>query len=98
MSISLGNALPQMDTESRRSLFMSVLNYSFFPLIYYPSVGLGISWLFFQKLKHHKSMLHALAQTTAGFFKFSFGDGFANVSHKGNGLTFVLLDFSRFLS
>lgn len=71
-SIASGNALPQMDTASRRSLFISVMSYSFFPPQAYLFMGLALSWLFFQKLKHHKSMLDALAQTEKMLFFLTF--------------------------
>lgn len=61
-SIASGNALPQMDTASRRSLFISVMSYSFFPPQAYLFMGLALSWLFFQKLKHHKSMLDRMSE------------------------------------
>lgn len=58
---AIGNPSPQLDTASERSLFLSMLSNSFFPPVGYPFMGLVLSWLFFQKLKHHKSMLDRMS-------------------------------------
>lgn len=38
------------------------MSYSFFPPPAYLVMGLALSWLFFQKLKHHKSMLDRMSE------------------------------------
>ena len=61
-SLAVGQQSPQLDLESRRSLFLSAFNSNFVPFFVYLLSALPFSWFCLRKIQSHKLMLDQMSQ------------------------------------
>eukprot|EP00435_Cladocopium_sp_Y103_P053173 s1517_g17.t1 len=61
-SLAVGQQSPQLDLESRTSLFLSEFNSNYVPFFVYLLSSLPFSWFCLRKLESHKLMLDQMSQ------------------------------------
>ena len=65
-SLAVGQQSPQLDLESRRSLFLSAFNSNFVPFFVYLLSALPFSWFCLRKIQSHKLMLDQMSHFNLG--------------------------------